>query len=949
MNIGSLSIIPLVHMAPSWAGSWASAMVRVCWQGSLMILAIWLLCRVCPRIPPNVRAGLWWLATVKMLFAFVGPSPWLLPLLPTRGAIAAAASKGTAPPVATSFPLPASEPQQSASPPASSNGPAMASHTTTGDTPSLAVAPHAPVTKKRSTSEDNGVRTSLYGVLFLLWLTGLGGWVALGLRQYRNSCRTRNRSIPLPSSHPAYQEARTMADRLGLREVPALHLSADIVSPVLLGFVRPLILLPETDLDRLSPAQLRMALAHEMAHLKRRDLWFGLFPSAAQALFFFFPLASLACREYALQRESACDIEALRVTEEPPADYGTLLLRYVLTSSRPHTAGGLTAGAPPALLRRRIAMLEQGASWMSRGRRRGLLALCALALLGLLPWRLVSAGGEGEDPLAGNPLLEKKIVVTAEGLPVEELLTLISRRTGVTLQADRYVAEEKVIVLGPGRPLKAILTDVAALLHASWRHEKDDKGADRYALFRDLRTRKTEDLLANTLMIRIRKQIDEQVRALDETPEQLNRRPATDPIRKRLSNPTTRLATEMYARLSGEQRDALFEQTNLQIRFSDLAPSQQDAVMAHYANTLKEIARYKEEHPDQPVQVGKPEDLREHGLNFVVNQYFGHIHVHAAPVGDVAEYDSGTQWLFPAHGDPYSETGLPSDISLPDADLINASKTEKDWIARLRKLAVLTHAPIVADYYRSKTVTRPYEEGQTDPDTPAAVRALDDLCHSGGFLWWTRNKTLLFRKRDWYTQRQYEVPDSWLLALAQRLQKQKGIPTYKDVFSMMSLSPRQIVGLSSLKYRAEAPDILTAGEWNEHDLAGFHEALALAKTSWIDHSRPLQTMQLVDKDGPELAILPADSMTPPQRVLLDTFLQKQSRPFPIPGENRLYIRLLCTGYPIPEKPDFHPGWSDVDFSMGTQKGQILGYFRRINLPTELPDNRRGAVKVELVP
>ena len=43
----------------------------------------------------------------------------------------------------------------------------------------------------------------------------------------------------------------------------------------------------------------QMALAHELAHLKRRDLWLAGVPMLTQTLFFFHPLAWLAIRESA--------------------------------------------------------------------------------------------------------------------------------------------------------------------------------------------------------------------------------------------------------------------------------------------------------------------------------------------------------------------------------------------------------------------------------------------------------------------------------------------------------------------------------------------------------------------------------------------------------------------------------------------------------------------------
>src|ERR1051326_5767605 len=75
-----------------------------------------------------------------------------------------------------------------------------------------------------------------------------------------------------------------------------------------------------------------------------------------------------------------------------------------------------------------------------------------------------------DDPLGAEPKLDRKITVAAEGIPVGELLAAISRKTGLALRADPAVADDKVIVFGPQRTLRAVLTDIGALYNDSWRH-----------------------------------------------------------------------------------------------------------------------------------------------------------------------------------------------------------------------------------------------------------------------------------------------------------------------------------------------------------------------------------------------------------------------------------------------------------------------------------------------
>ncbi len=114
-----------------------------------------------------------------------------------------------------------------------------------------------------------------------------------------------------------------------------------IESPQVTGLWRTTVLLPAD--QRLTPEESAMALAHELAHLRRGDLWLVWVPAIAQRLFFFYPLVGWAMREYALSREAACDAQVLQQTGTMPQAYGRLLLR--LGIAHPMHSG--LAGASP--------------------------------------------------------------------------------------------------------------------------------------------------------------------------------------------------------------------------------------------------------------------------------------------------------------------------------------------------------------------------------------------------------------------------------------------------------------------------------------------------------------------------------------------------------------------------------------------------------------------------
>jgi uncharacterized protein (TIGR03435 family) len=90
--------------------------------------------------------------------------------------------------------------------------------------------------------------------------------------------------------------------------------------PGIVGFLRPVLVLPAQLLERLNPRQLGAILTHEMCHVRRRDNFFAAVHMAVEAIFWFHPLVWWIGSHMVEERELACDEEVLRMGCEP-ADY----------------------------------------------------------------------------------------------------------------------------------------------------------------------------------------------------------------------------------------------------------------------------------------------------------------------------------------------------------------------------------------------------------------------------------------------------------------------------------------------------------------------------------------------------------------------------------------------------------------------------------------------------
>jgi len=108
-----------------------------------------------------------------------------------------------------------------------------------------------------------------------------------------------------------------LAARMGLHGRVRLLESARAESPLLLGWLKPVILVPSAALLQLSPAALEAILAHELAHVRRADYLMNLLQSIAEALLFFHPCAWWLSRTIRELREHCCDDAAASLCGDP--------------------------------------------------------------------------------------------------------------------------------------------------------------------------------------------------------------------------------------------------------------------------------------------------------------------------------------------------------------------------------------------------------------------------------------------------------------------------------------------------------------------------------------------------------------------------------------------------------------------------------------------------------
>ncbi|MCP3918630.1 MAG: M48 family metalloprotease [bacterium] len=175
-----------------------------------------------------------------------------------------------------------------------------------------------------------------------VWFWGSLIVLAVSLHQLGAFRRSLRRA-----SRPAPADVQRMSDRLGasleLRRVPEVITTAAHVTPFVWWLGGPTqVVLPREALDSLSTEELRLLLAHELAHVRRRDHWVRWVEWLAGVAFWWNPVMWWARRNLRVSEELACDALVLQSFDADRHTYADALL-----SAAELLAG--TALRPPAV------------------------------------------------------------------------------------------------------------------------------------------------------------------------------------------------------------------------------------------------------------------------------------------------------------------------------------------------------------------------------------------------------------------------------------------------------------------------------------------------------------------------------------------------------------------------------------------------------------------------
>lgn len=279
-----------------------------------------------------------------------------------------------------------------------------------------------------------------------VWLSGVivlslrlaAGWVVL----------TRLRRRCLPPDYQMQQLIQRLSQKMQLPS-PRIGFSERAVGAMVLGLWRPMIIVPSAWVLEMSPATLEAILCHELAHLRRHDLWVLWLQRALETVWFFHPAVWWLSARVRYHRECCCDDLAVRATGQP-VDYAKMLEQVAARSQRlrtPLLAAEISGKGKMMILRR----VEQVLGLMPKGQEAESGAWLFLSLIVTsslvigLNWNSASVYGQDQQTVAETQIVKEDRTVEAseknEG-QAEQKAQSLSRQDNQTEQVHEELRRE---------------------------------------------------------------------------------------------------------------------------------------------------------------------------------------------------------------------------------------------------------------------------------------------------------------------------------------------------------------------------------------------------------------------------------------------------------------------------------------------------------------------------
>lgn len=225
-----------------------------------------------------------------------------------------------------------------------------------------------------------------------------------------------------------------IAAQMGITKPVHVWMSEFITSPVTIGYLKPIILLPVAAINHLSTQQTEAVLLHELSHIKRLDFLINLITRIIQTILYFNPFVKAFAKIIETEREKNCDEIVLQFQYEPHGYASALLALEKAAHTSSHTLAVAASGGKRNDLLTRIETIMgiRKAPMFSFNKLAGIMAalLCFISLNALL---LLSKPGESTIRPGLLTDLSGPFNLFTPGKIVKEMAPVVTTGTGIEI------------------------------------------------------------------------------------------------------------------------------------------------------------------------------------------------------------------------------------------------------------------------------------------------------------------------------------------------------------------------------------------------------------------------------------------------------------------------------------------------------------------------------------
>jgi len=265
---------------------------------------------------------------------------------------------------------------------------------------------------------------TLWHSIGLAWLIGMVAFVVYQISRHYRFVKTARRWWEAITDERALSILHELKMEMGIKRQVSLFFSPCISSPMMIGLIKPQILLPTGEF---AEDELRFILKHELVHYKRNDMLYKFLVFVATAIHWFNPVVYLVARAANVLCETSCDAEVVRNTnEDTRQQYSETIIGVVKYRSKTKLSTAFSTnfyGGKKGMKNRISSIMD-----MSK-KKTGVFILCSVLILTLGTGVIVAA----------NESSTAKQVTTAPVVTAPS--TRATDTTDIIVELSEYIAE----------------------------------------------------------------------------------------------------------------------------------------------------------------------------------------------------------------------------------------------------------------------------------------------------------------------------------------------------------------------------------------------------------------------------------------------------------------------------------------------------------------------------